>query len=134
MRRGLAAAMPIIPDNDPTPGRPPVLLRSLLFVPGIRQNMIDKAPSVPADAICLDLEDSVPPAEKAAARRQVAENLARLELGGRALLVRVNPLSSGQLEADLEAVVGPRLDAISLPKVENADDVRRVSAQIDRLE
>ena len=71
---------------------PPVLLRSLLFVPGIREDMLQKAGMMPADALVADMEDSVPPAEKERARETIARllpNLAR-----RDLTLRSRPQSS----------------------------------------
>ncbi|MCL6650511.1 MAG: CoA ester lyase [Chloroflexi bacterium] len=109
-------------------------MRSILFIPGIRPNMIAKAPGIPADLFCLDLEDSVPPAEKATARQIVATHLDTLDVGRRGLAVRVNALTTGLLDEDLEAVVHPRLQAISLPKVESAEQVREVDARLALLE
>lgn len=111
-----------------------MLLRSILFVPGIRQKMIDKAPGVPADAFCLDLEDSVPPAEKPEARQIVAANLGRPDFRSRGRIVRVNALSTGLIEQDLQAVVAPELQAISLPKVQDAKDVQQVSEMLAGFE
>lgn len=109
-------------------------LRSLLSVPGIRPNMIERARSLPADGLVLDLEDSVPPAEKEQARALVRDALAGLALRGQKVFVRVNALSTGLTEGDLEAVVGQGLDGISLPKVESAADVQQADALIAALE
>ena len=77
--------------------------RTLLFVPGHKPDWADKAVKAGADAIVLDLEDSVPDAEKAAARRQVRDSIGRLrEAGtGAGLLVRVNGLATRLTGADL---------------------------------
>jgi len=109
-------------------------LRSLLSVPGIRPNMIERARSLPADALVLDLEDSVPPAEKEQARALVRDSLAGLALRGQKVFVRVNALSTGLIQSDLEAVVGPGLDGISLPKVESTADVQQADALVAALE
>ena len=109
-------------------------LRTMLSVPGNRQNMIEKARDLPADAIVLDLEDSVPLAEKANARAMVRDAIAGRVLAGQRVFVRINSLRSGLLENDLEAVVIPGLDGINLPKPDSADDMRQVEAIIDGLE
>ncbi|MBB5706085.1 HpcH/HpaI aldolase/citrate lyase family protein [Sphingopyxis panaciterrulae] len=102
-------------------------LRSLLFVPGDRPERFAKAATSGADAIILDLEDSVPPANKEAARAAVADYLA----GPREVvtLVRVNPLDGHMTAADVAAVVGARPDAIMLPKAEGAPSI----AQLDTI-
>lgn len=110
------------------------LLRSLLFVPGNRAKMIDKAKSLPADALVLDLEDSVPIAEKEAARQLVRSSLPGLALKGQRVFVRINSLSTALTEDDLEGTVSPGLDGISLPKVESAEDVRKLETLIETLE
>ncbi|MGH3422718.1 MAG: aldolase/citrate lyase family protein, partial [Streptosporangiaceae bacterium] len=96
--------------------------RSLLFVPGHKPGWADKAVKAGADAIVLDLEDSVPQAEKAAARRQVRDSIQRLRANGTGagLMVRVNALATRLTGADLEEVVVPGLDGIFAPKIEQA--------------
>ncbi|MBI4322129.1 MAG: CoA ester lyase [Chloroflexi bacterium] len=110
------------------------LLRTLLFVPGNRQKMIDKAISLAADALVLDLEDSVAPAEKELARQTIRESLSNRVPGGPDLYVRVNGTATGLIEADLDAVVVPGLAGIMLPKAESAEQVRHVDALIARRE
>jgi citrate lyase subunit beta/citryl-CoA lyase len=105
------------------------LLRSLLFVPGNRPKMLDKAPTSGADAIVLDLEDSVPPAEKEAARQMVRERLAGYGPLPCTVTVRVNAISTGLTAADLAAIVGPGLQGIVLPKCQSAEEMR----EMDRL-
>ena len=102
-------------------------LRSLLFVPGDRPERFAKAAASGADAIILDLEDSVSPANKETARAAVADYLA----GPREVvtLVRVNPLDGHMTAADVAAVVGARPDAIMLPKAEGAPSI----AQLDTI-
>jgi citrate lyase subunit beta/citryl-CoA lyase len=105
------------------------LARSFLYVPANREKFLDKALGLPADALLLDLEDSVPPAEKAHARAGVRAYAPKMA-GGR-LWVRVNGLESGLAEADLDAIVGlPELAGIFLPKVETAAEVLRWDAMI----
>jgi len=109
-------------------------LRTMLSVPGNRQNMVEKARSLPADAIVLDLEDSVPVAEKVNARAMVADAIAGHILGEQRVFVRINSFGSGLLEHDLDAVVIPGLDGINLPKPGSAEDIRAVDSIIGRLE
>ncbi|MGQ9573294.1 MAG: HpcH/HpaI aldolase/citrate lyase family protein [Dehalococcoidia bacterium] len=113
---------------------PTYVLRSLLFVPGHRSRFIEKAPEVPADVICLDLEDSVPWNEKPKAREVVKEAIPSMPRTGYLLIVRVNPLGSGLMEEELAAVVQPGLDGISLPKADSAQTVRQVDAYLTELE
>ncbi len=110
------------------------LIRSLLFVPAIRPRFIEKAPSTGADVIVLDLEDSVPAAEKHEARERAAEALANIPDGDYQLFVRVNGLETGLTERELYSIVIDRLDGISLPKVNDAGDIRRVDAYLTLLE
>lgn len=102
-------------------------LRSLLFVPGDRPERFVKAAESGADAIILDLEDSVSPAHKESARAAVADYLG----GERSTftLVRVNPLDSHFTAADIAAIINARPDAIMLPKAEGAASI----AQLDTL-
>ena len=110
------------------------LLRSLVFVPGIRENMVEKAHALTADVIVLDLEDSVPPAEKAQAREIVRRAIPSLKTAGQTVHVRVNPVSSGLTRDDLAAVVCPELSGIALPKAESAQDIRDVDVLIREQE
>ncbi|SNS39454.1 HpcH/HpaI aldolase/citrate lyase family protein [Sphingopyxis indica] len=102
-------------------------LRSLLFVPGDRPERFAKAAASGADAIILDLEDSVSPANKDMAREAVADYLA----GTREVitLVRVNPLDGHMTAADVAAVAAAAPDAIMLPKAEGAPSI----AQLDTI-
>lgn len=102
-------------------------LRSLLFVPGDRPERFAKAAASGADAIILDLEDSVSLANKDAARHAIADYLA----GAREVftLVRVNPLDGHLTAADVAAIIAARPDAIMLPKAEGAPSI----AQLDTI-
>ena len=100
-------------------------LRSLLFVPGNKPRMHEKAAGAGADGLILDLEDSVPPAEKPAAREMVRGALEKIR--GPALYVRVNGDGTPWLPGDLAAVVCEGLDGIMLPKVEHLSTIRMVS-------
>lgn len=111
-------------------------LRSLLFVPGDSEKKLAKIDDCGADAVILDLEDSVAVENKAAARAMVSAFLAGRPLGSRAvqLWVRINPLDSGLADSDLEAVIGSAPDGIIQPKIDGPDDVRDLSKRLDRLE
>lgn len=96
-------------------------LRSLLFVPGDRPDRFAKAAASGADALILDLEDSVAPERKANAREAVAEWLSIDR--PIPVFVRVNPLDGGAIEDDLAAILSATPDAIMLPKAEGAPSV-----------
>ena len=100
-------------------------LRSLLFVPGNKPRMHEKAAGSGADGLILDLEDSVPPAEKPAARPLVREALEKIQ--GLALYVRVNGDGTPWLADDLAAVVCSGLAGIMLPKAEHLSTLRMVA-------
>ena len=99
-------------------------LRSLLFVPGDRPERFDKAVASGADAIILDLEDSVAPAAKGTARDSVAAFLACART--LPVFVRINPLDGDDAAADIAAIYSGKPDAIVLPKAEGAVSVRRL--------
>jgi citrate lyase subunit beta / citryl-CoA lyase len=105
-------------------------MRSLLFVPADSERKLARAPECGADALVLDLEDAVAADRKQAARRGAADFL-KSRTGPRPWLhVRVNGLDSGMIEADLDAIVPARPDAIMLPKSEAGGDVALLSAMI----
>lgn len=97
--------------------------RSWLFVPGDDLRKISKGMAGEADALILDLEDSVAPARKPEARLIVAEALAGPRAGAPQLWVRVNALDTGLTQGDLEAVLGARPDGIFLPKSESGGSI-----------
>jgi citrate lyase subunit beta/citryl-CoA lyase len=110
--------------------------RSMLFVPGHKPSWADKAISSGADAVILDLEDSVPAADKADARKIVRETIERLrEQGIRAdVWVRPNPYDSGLFGADVEEVATAGLAGLFLPKVFSADEIVRIDAVVSHIE
>jgi len=110
------------------------IIRSMLSVPGLRDRFIAKAQSVPTDIVLLDLEDSIASAQKAAARQNVRAALPRFDKRGRLLFVRPNALETGLLELDLDAIVGPGLDGIHLPKTHDPDTLQRADAYLSLLE
>ena len=110
------------------------LLRSLLFVPGNRGNMLEKAVGLKPDAVVPDMEDSVPMAEKANAREMVASFLPKLAEEGHQIIPRVNSLHTGLIEDDLAAIVGPHIVGVSVGKVGSANDVRQIADTVGRRE
>ena len=111
-------------------------MRSLLFVPANDAKKLDKAMGSGADALIVDLEDSIPAQGKADARLSAAAFIA--DAGKAAhrprLLVRVNGFASGICDADLDAVVPARPDAIMLPKAQGGADVVRADAKLSARE
>jgi citrate lyase subunit beta / citryl-CoA lyase len=107
--------------------------RSLLFVPVTVRRFVDGAARRGADAIILDLEDSVAASEKPRARDLVAEAAEIVSRGGADVVVRINRPWRLAVR-DLEAVVGPRVQALALPKVDSADHVRAIAEILDELE
>src|SRR5450759_2134121 len=109
------------------------LWRTLLFVPANQRRMLDKLGSLPADGFIFDLEDTVPPAEKANARAMARETIARIR--GNKSWVRVNALPSGYLHEDLEAFVGtPGLAGFVVPKQDTPGDVAAIDRMLTSLE
>lgn len=109
-------------------------LRSLLFVPGDSERKFAKAQLCGADALILDLEDSVAPTAKDAARAHVASLLANGGARDWWFFVRVNPFDTGLTLADLAAVVRAGLDGVLVPKVDCAEDVVRIGHYLDAFE
>ncbi len=107
--------------------------RSVLYMPGSKERALEKARSLPADGLILDLEDAVGIAEKETARGLVAETVRRRPFGKREVIIRINGLDTQWGGADLEmaAFMGP--DAILVPKVENAAAVQAVAARLATL-
>lgn len=110
-------------------------LTALLFVPADSEKKFDKARGVGADGLILDLEDSVAPAQKVAAREKLSTWI-DANRGPRdwSFFVRVNPFDTGLTADDLKAIVRPGLDGILMPKAEGGQDVQRLSDLIDPLE
>jgi citrate lyase subunit beta/citryl-CoA lyase len=106
------------------------LMRSLLFVPGDSERKLEKGLVSGADALIIDLEDSVSAAGKPAARALTAQFLAARREGGPMLIVRVNDLSTGLTDDDLCAVMAGGPDAIMLPKCGGLDHVVHLSAKL----
>lgn len=111
-------------------------LRSLLFIPGDSEKKLGKADVSAADALILDLEDAVAPANKPLARRLVPDFLSERPRGARTsqLWVRVNPFDTGLTLEDLVAIIAGAPDGLMLPKVDGPADVLRLSFYLDALE
>lgn len=107
--------------------------RSVLYMPGSNARALEKAKTLGADAVILDLEDSVAPDAKDVARAQVAAVVAAGGFGSREVVIRVNGLSGPWGMADLEAAAAAVPDAILIPKVSRAEDVFEAVAVLDRL-
>ncbi len=101
--------------------------RSVLYMPGSKPRALEKARSLPADAVILDLEDAVLPSEKIRAREAVAETVAAGGFGGRRVLVRVNGLDTEWGLADVAAIAAAGPDAILAPKVDRGADILRIA-------
>lgn len=109
-------------------------MRTLLYVPGNKRTMIQKAPTYGADIVVLDLEDSIPPTEKAAARATVEEAIRRGELGNARVVVRINGLNTLESTPDLKAVAIPGVWGLRIPKVETPGEIRELDAVVEDLE
>jgi citrate lyase subunit beta/citryl-CoA lyase len=109
-------------------------MRSLLFVPGDSEKKLDKGLASGADALIVDLEDSVSTDRKAAARATALAFLQSAKRGGLKLLVRVNALDTGLTDDDLDVIVPGRPDAIMLPKAAGGVSVTHLHAQLSARE
>ena len=110
------------------------LLRSLIFVPGNRPNMLQRALTFNADILMVDLEDSVPPAEKSAARDLAAQWIPQLRQAGRRVMARVNSLDTGLIRDELAALISPHLYGISVGKTNSLSDLRQIESILAPLE
>jgi citrate lyase subunit beta/citryl-CoA lyase len=113
-----------------------------MFVPGNRQRMIEKSLGVPVDAVMMDIEDGVAPAEKDTARQQIAaclDQVAAQLKGEKALrtparFVRINAVGHERSRDDLATVVRPGLEGLVVPKVETPEQIKHVSEILDHRE
>ncbi|HEY6131194.1 MAG TPA: aldolase/citrate lyase family protein, partial [Halioglobus sp.] len=108
--------------------------RSLLYMPGSNPRALDKARSLPADGLILDMEDSVAPDAKQSAREQIGAALEQGGYGHRELIVRINALSTEWGARDIEAIchfhTAP--DAVLIPKINSASDVVEAISAFER--
>jgi len=106
--------------------------RSVLYMPGSNARALDKAKTLPADALILDLEDAVAPEQKIAAREQVCTAVVAGGYGGRELIIRTNSLDTAWGIEDVIAAAKAGPDAILLPKVESAAQVQQVEQMLNQ--
>lgn len=109
------------------------MMRSFLFVPGDSARKFAKARESDADALIIDLEDSVSSEAKVSAREQTVAMLSQSR-GRQKIFVRVNAFDTGMTASDLAAVIPCKPDGIVLPKCEDSDQVRRLGYMLDALE
>ena len=107
--------------------------RSVLYIPGSNARALDKARSLPVDAIIFDLEDAVAVDAKADARATLAEALGQGGYGQRSGIVRINALDSDWGSADLDVILPTGPQAVLLPKAESAAQVEAVAARLDAV-
>ena len=113
------------------------LTRSQLYVPASKPAMIQKAAASAADAVCIDLEDSVTLGEKASSRANVIHALKEIDFGRRVRMFRINALDTPFAYRDLVEVVeaaGDRLDAVMIPKAGSARDIEFVDTLLTQIE
>lgn len=110
------------------------MFRSLIFVPGNSARFVEKARTLTADIVCLDLEDSVPANEKDAARASIAGAPGKGQEFRSPVYVRTNSLESGLVPADLRAVLQKRIDGVVIPKVNDAGEAAEIIRIIAGLE
>jgi citrate lyase subunit beta / citryl-CoA lyase len=105
--------------------------RSVLYMPSSNERALEKAKSLPVDALILDLEDAVAPEAKEGAREKACAAVRSGEYGRRELTIRVNGLGTRWHDADLAAAAAAGPDAIVVPKVGSADEVRSLVAAME---
>jgi citrate lyase subunit beta / citryl-CoA lyase len=110
------------------------VMRSVFYIPGNNEKFLAKAPETPADIITLDLEDSVPPAEKGRAREMVRANLQNAGSGGSTIYVRVNNWETLMTNDEIEAVAYEGLAGVCLAKTGSPDDVKRLDWKLEEVE
>ncbi len=112
------------------------VMRSVFYVPSNNEKMVEKAPTIACDILTLDLEDSVPPAEKPKGREKIKEYLKtkRAEQASPNLYVRINNWETQMTNDDLEAIVHPGLNGVCLAKCGEPDNVRRLDWKLEELE
>lgn len=106
--------------------------RSALYMPGSNARAIEKARTLPADVVILDLEDAVAPDAKEAAREQACAAVAAGGYGSREVVLRINALDTSWGEADLAAAARAAPDAVLVPKVSSAEDLAAVGLRLRR--
>jgi citrate lyase subunit beta/citryl-CoA lyase len=105
--------------------------RSILYMPGANARALDKARTLAADGLILDMEDAVSPDAKDVARQQIVENVTKGGYGSREIIIRVNGLNTSWGHDDVAAVAKIGGDAILFPKIESAEEVHAAVAALD---
>ena len=111
-----------------------MMFRTLIFVPGASARFVERAKTLEADVVCLDLEDSVPANEKEAARKTIAGALVQRQEYRKPVYVRTNSPESGLIGEDLKAAVQKGIDGIVVPKVNDANEVIEIKNMLASLE
>jgi citrate lyase subunit beta / citryl-CoA lyase len=104
--------------------------RSVLYMPGANERALEKAKTLPADALILDLEDAVAPDSKVDARKRVCEAVSSGEYGRREVAIRVNGLDTPWHDDDIRAAAEAGPAAVLVPKVNSATDVRAIQRSL----
>ena len=113
------------------------IMRSLMFVPGNRRDMLEKSLSFRADIIVPDMQDSVPLSEKQSARDVIHDMLPVLAEAQKKIVVRVNARSTGLLEDDIKAEVSPHTFGLNIVNIDTPEDVvitERLVAEQERMQ
>lgn len=108
--------------------------RALLYMPGDDRRKIEKATTLGVDSICMDMEDGVAANKKADARTVIALAMKELDFGNSERCIRINSIGSGIEKRDLVAALATNPDAIVVPKIETAEQVKWVSEHIEGYE
>jgi citrate lyase subunit beta/citryl-CoA lyase len=111
-----------------------MMLRSLLYVPASSDKFLSRAHERGADALILDLEDAVSPAEKPRARARLREAVPAAARNGATIFVRINALATGLALDDAQAAAEAGTYGLFVPKVHSADDLRQIAAHLDAVE
>jgi len=104
--------------------------RSVLYMPGSNARALEKARTLPADALILDLEDAVAPDAKEIARQQVCDAVKARGFGKREVIIRINGLGTPWGEADLHAAADAKPDAILVPKIESVVELNTIESKL----
>src|SRR5215813_9069910 len=125
----------ISPEQETTGGNTSMIRprRSLLFMPGSNARALEKARSLAADCLILDLEDSVAPDAKAKAREQIAAAVQAKGFGKREILIRTNALDTSWWSDDVAMAGAVAPDGILVPKISTVEDLSRIGARLSEL-
>jgi citrate lyase subunit beta-like protein len=108
--------------------------RALLYMPGDDRRKIEKSTTLGVDSVCMDMEDGVAMNKKAEARAVIAQAMKELDFGASERCIRINSIGSGMEKYDLAAALTTNPDAIVVPKIESAEQVKWVSDHIETHE